>query len=99
MQGFLFGRFVREYFLKLLRSVMNDIKHIFIDTVSVERILQWRATVQELIKGWVCCGVSVGSPMRDCSSLLHEEGSACCGHYRCLHQEFEEGGGRLKGTS
>ncbi|KAK9991383.1 hypothetical protein SO802_026368 [Lithocarpus litseifolius] len=29
---------------------MNDIEHNFINTVSVERILQWRATVQELIR-------------------------------------------------
>ena len=28
---------------------MNDIKHNFVDTVSFERILQWRATVQKLI--------------------------------------------------
>ena len=28
---------------------MNDIKHNFVDTVSTERILQWRATIQELI--------------------------------------------------
>ena len=40
MQGFLFGRFVREHFSKLLGSVMNDIEHNFIDTVSAERILQ-----------------------------------------------------------
>ena len=42
MQGFCFGRSVREHFLKLLGSVMNEIKHNFIDTVFVERILQWR---------------------------------------------------------
>lgn len=29
---------------------MNDIKYNFIDTVSVERILQWRASIQELIR-------------------------------------------------
>ena len=28
---------------------MNDIEHNFIDTVSTKRILQWRATIQELI--------------------------------------------------
>ena len=28
---------------------MNDIELNFVDTVSFERILQWRATVQELI--------------------------------------------------
>ena len=35
--------------MKLLRSVMNDIEHNFVDTISSERILQWRSTVQELI--------------------------------------------------
>ena len=28
---------------------MNDIEHNFVDTVSSERILQWRAVVQELV--------------------------------------------------
>ena len=28
---------------------MNDIEHNFVDTISSERILQWRAAVQELI--------------------------------------------------
>ena len=28
---------------------MNDIEHNFIDTISTERILQWRAMVQELV--------------------------------------------------
>ena len=28
---------------------MNDIEHNFVDTVSTERILQWRAAIQELI--------------------------------------------------
>ena len=28
---------------------MNDIEHNFVDTVSSERILQWRAAVQELV--------------------------------------------------
>ena len=27
---------------------MNDIEHNFVDTVSTERILQWRAVIQEL---------------------------------------------------
>ena len=39
MQGFLFDRFAREHFLKLLGCVMNDIEHKFVDTVSAERIL------------------------------------------------------------
>ena len=30
--------------------MMNDIEHNFIDTVSTERILQWKAAIQELIK-------------------------------------------------
>ena len=50
MQGFLFGQSTREHFLKLLEIVMNNIEHNFVDTVSVERILQWKATVQELAK-------------------------------------------------
>ena len=50
MQGFLFGRSTREHFLKLLGSMVNNIEHNFVDTISVERILQWRAAVQELIR-------------------------------------------------
>ncbi|XP_050271871.1 uncharacterized protein LOC126715345 isoform X2 [Quercus robur] len=50
MRGFLFGRSAREHFLKLLGSVMNDIEHNSIDTISAEKILQWRAAVQELIR-------------------------------------------------
>ena len=49
MQGFHLGRSAREHFLKMLGCMLNDIKHNFIDTVSAERILQWRAAVQELI--------------------------------------------------
>ena len=49
MQGFHLGRSVKEHFLKLLGSVMNDIEHNFVDTVSSERILQRRVAVQELI--------------------------------------------------
>ena len=49
MQGFYLGRSTKEHFLKLLGSVMNDIEHNFVDTVSSERILQWRAAIQELI--------------------------------------------------
>ena len=41
---------MREHFLKLLGSIMNDIEHNFIDTVFAERILQWRVAVQELIR-------------------------------------------------
>ena len=50
MQGFPFGRSTKEHFLKLLGRVMNDIEHNFINTMSAERILQWRAVVQEFIK-------------------------------------------------
>ena len=49
MQGFRLGRFAKEHFLKMLGCVLNDIEHNFIDTISAERILQWRAAVQELI--------------------------------------------------
>ena len=49
MQGFGLGRSSREHFLKMLGCVLNDIEHNFIDTVSAERILQWRAAVQEVI--------------------------------------------------
>ena len=35
--------------MKLLGSVINDIEHDFVNTVSTERILQWRAVVQELV--------------------------------------------------
>ena len=49
MQGFRLGRFAREHFLRMLGSVMNDIEHNFVDTVSTERILQWRVAIQELI--------------------------------------------------
>ena len=49
MQGFRLGHSAREHFLKLLGSLMNDIEHNFIDTVSTKRILQWRAAVQELV--------------------------------------------------
>ena len=49
MQGFHLGRSAREHFLRMLGSVMNDIKHNFVDTISTERILQWRAVIQGLI--------------------------------------------------
>ena len=49
MQGSRIGHSAREHFLKMLGSVMNDIEHNFVDTVSSERILQWRAVVQELV--------------------------------------------------
>ena len=39
MQGFHLSRSAREYFLRMLGSVMNDIEHNFVDTVSTERIL------------------------------------------------------------
>lgn len=43
MQRFPLGRSTREHFFKLLGCVINHIKHNFVDTVSVERFLQWRA--------------------------------------------------------
>ena len=49
MQGFRLGCFAREHFLRMLGSVMNNIQHNFVDIVSTERILQWRAAIQELI--------------------------------------------------
>ena len=49
VQGFRLGHSFKEHFLKLLGSIMNDIELNFADTVSSERILRWRATVQELI--------------------------------------------------
>ena len=49
MQGFRLGRSTRKHFLRMLGSVMNEIEHNFVDIVSIERILQWRATIQELI--------------------------------------------------
>ena len=39
MQGFRLGHSAREHILKLLGSVMNDIEHKFVDTISAERIL------------------------------------------------------------
>ena len=45
MQGFRLGRFAREHFLKMLGSMINNIEHNFVDTVSTERILQWRAAI------------------------------------------------------
>ena len=64
MQGFCLGRSAREHFLKLLGSIMNDIKHNFFDSVSSERILQWRAAAQELI--------SMGFAMEFILDHLHE---------------------------
>ena len=49
MQGFRLGCSTRKHFLKMLGSIMNDIEHNFVDTVSTERILQWRTAIQELI--------------------------------------------------
>ena len=49
MWEFCLGRSSREHFLRMLGCVLNDIEHNFIDSVSAGKILQWRATVQELI--------------------------------------------------
>ena len=64
MQGFRLGRSTREHFLKLLGSVINDIEHNFVDIVSSEKILQWRAAVQKLI--------SVGFTVEFILDHLHE---------------------------
>ncbi|XP_075667621.1 uncharacterized protein LOC142637225 [Castanea sativa] len=50
MQKFPLGRSAREHFLKLLGCVLNDIQHNSIETISMEKILQWRAAIQELIR-------------------------------------------------
>ena len=39
MQGFRLGRSAKEHFLKLLGSVMNDVEHNFVETISAERDL------------------------------------------------------------
>ena len=44
-----FPNSARERFLNLLGCVMNDIQHNFMDTIFAKMILQWRASVQELI--------------------------------------------------
>ena len=49
-QGVLLGHSAGEHFLKPPGYVLNNIQHNFVDTVSVERILQWRAAIQDLIK-------------------------------------------------
>ena len=42
MQGFHLGRSAKEHFLRMLRSVMNDIEHNFVDTIStVDAIDTW----------------------------------------------------------
>ena len=64
MQGFRLACFAREHFLRMLGSMMNDVEHNFVDTVSTERILQWRAAIQELI--------SVGFAVEFILDHLHE---------------------------
>ena len=49
MLEFRLGRSAREHFLKMLGCVLNNIEHNFIDSVSANGILQWRAVIQELI--------------------------------------------------
>ena len=68
MQGFRLGRSPGEHFLRMLGSIMNDIEHNFVDTVSTKRILQWRAAIQELI--------SVGFAMEFVIDHLHEVAQA-----------------------
>ena len=48
----------------MLGCVLNDIEHSFIDSISIERILQWRAVIQELI--------SVGFVVEFVLDHLHE---------------------------
>ena len=62
--GFRLSRSARKHFLRMLGSVMNDVEHNFVDTVSTERILQWRAMIQELI--------SVGFAVEFILDHLHE---------------------------
>ena len=64
IHGFRLGRSAREHFLRMLGSVMNDIGHNFVDTISTERILQWRAAIQKLI--------SVGFSVEFVLDHLHE---------------------------
>lgn len=56
MQWFPIGRSARVHFLNLLGCVMNDIEDNFMDIVFAKNILQWRATIQELI----CVDFDVG---------------------------------------
>lgn len=50
MQWFPLGHSAKEHFFKLLGCVMNNIEHNFINTIFIERILQWKAAVQKLIR-------------------------------------------------
>ena len=68
MQGFLFGQFTREHFLKLLGSVMNNIEHNLVDIVSATI----EGSCSGVDQGWICYGVPTRSLTRDCSSLLYE---------------------------
>ena len=64
MEGFRLGCSARKHFLKMLGSVLNNIEHNIVDTVSTKRILQWRAAIQEL--------VSVGFAVEFIVDHLHE---------------------------
>ena len=65
MQGFPFGRSMREHFLKLLGSVMNDIEHNFIDTMFAVKSLS-----SGIDQDWLCSRVPARSPARDCSAFF-----------------------------
>ena len=81
MQGFRFGRSTREYFLKSLGSVKNDIEHNFVDTVSSERILQWRAAVQELISVGFAVEFILDHFCEIAQAFFYEKSSTCCRCY------------------
>ena len=56
LQRFLFGHSVKEHFLKLLGSMMNDIEHNFIDNVFAERMEGCSSGVDQ---SWIRRRVSV----------------------------------------
>ena len=60
MQGFRLGRSAKEHFLKLLRSVMNDIEHNFVDTIFAERDLVVEGCDIGACQHGLCCKVHFG---------------------------------------
>ena len=60
MQGFRLGRSAKEHFLKLLGSVMNDIEHNFVDTISAERDLAVEGCDIGACQHGLCCKVHFG---------------------------------------
>ena len=53
----------------MLGCMLNDIEHNFIDTVSAERILQWRAAAQELMS----VGFAVEFILEHLREIFYEE--------------------------